>query len=71
MASYTTIIAAIDNAIETWAGSPLSIQVNNRTTTYRSLEDLLKARRYYAQLQANANAGRPFRISEIKANGMR
>lgn len=71
MASYSSIIAAIDDAILNWADRPASISINGRQTTYRSLDDLIRARKYYAQLAANSNSGRKFRITEIKANGAR
>lgn len=71
MASYTSIIAAIDDAIADWAGKPISISTSGRSTTYRSLDELLKARRYYAQLAANSAGGKPFRISHLKSGSAR
>lgn len=72
MASYAAIVEAIDAAILDWIGEPISIQTGQRQLTFRSLDELTRARRYYAQLAASASAGgRKFRISEIKANGAR
>ena len=71
MASYLSIVAAIDDAIISWVDKPVNISVSGRSTTYRSLDELIKARKYYAQLAANSASGRKFRISEIKANSAR
>jgi hypothetical protein len=52
--SAQTIIDAIDAAIAAWADKPVTLSNNGRTTTYRSLRELIEARRYYASLAASA-----------------
>lgn len=72
MADYTTIIAAIDAAIEEWVGEPVSMaDGHGRQVTYRSINQLLDARKYYAALQSNINKGRPFGIIPLKTSGPR
>jgi hypothetical protein len=68
--SNATIIAAIDAAIESWAGKPVSMSVNGRTVTYRSLSELMEARKYYASLDASAGDIRDsFKIAQFKSGG--
>lgn len=45
-----TIIDAIDAAMATWAGKPVSVTINGHTTTYRTFDDLTRARDYYQRL---------------------
>jgi hypothetical protein len=72
LASYSAIVEAIDAAILAWCGQAVELSVGGRTTRYRSLDELTRARKYYASLAANSAAGgRKFRVSEIKSNGMR
>jgi len=71
MADYIAIIAAIDVAIENWAGKPVMLSEAGRQVTYRSLNSLLEVRRYYAKLQLQINNKKPFRITHLKAGGAR
>lgn len=66
--SNATIIAAIDGAIEAWAGKPISLSINGRQVTYRSLKDLTDARTYYSNLSAAAGDIRnSFKIAQYKS----
>ena len=68
-ASYQSIINAIDDAILSWAGSPVNITFKGRSTTYRSLTELTAARTYYSNLlQSEAKTDR-FQLRRIKAGG--
>ena len=67
--SYATIIAAIDAAIENWCDKPISLTINNRTVTYRSLTELIKARQEYASLLRTQSGGVGFQIHHIEAGG--
>ena len=69
MATYASIIAAIDTAIETWAGKPQSISINGRTTVYRALTDLVAARQHYAQLSQVYQGKVGFQIHHITSGG--
>ena len=71
MADYNTIIDAIDTAITNWVGEPAQISEAGRSVTYRSLSDLVAARRMYAKLANTARNGRGFTISRIKSSGAR
>jgi len=71
MADYTTIIAAIDTAIENWAGTPMTLAESGRSVTYRSLRELLDARRYYASLSVSDRNSKGFTIHHLKAGGAR
>ena len=72
MTSYRAIIDAIDDAIATWAGTPISLSAaDGRSTTYRSLDELIKARKYYAQLAANQANSKPFKITHLKTGDAR
>jgi len=68
MGQYDLIIAALDTAIENWAGKPVSLSIGGRSITYRALSELIAARRYYAGLNAT---GRGFKITNLKAGGPR
>jgi hypothetical protein len=67
--SYATVIAAIDAAIESWAGTAVRISIAGRSIEYRSLGELIEARKYYASL--NATSTRGFQITNLKAGGPR
>lgn len=71
MSDYTAIIDAIDEAILSWVGEPVQLQEQGKMVTYRSLTQLLDARRYYAKLQLQINNKKPFRITHLKAPGIR
>jgi len=49
-----TILAAIDKAIEE-GGDVSSYTVNGRSVQMRSLDELIRARRYYESMKARAN----------------
>jgi hypothetical protein len=66
MSSYTTIIAAIDDAIANWVGKPLTLSVSGRSVTYRTLESLITARKYYAALASPSGI---VKVSRIRAGG--
>lgn len=73
-ASYSTIIATIDDAINNWAGQPIQItSEDGRGITYRSLKELIEARTYYAKLQTreNVGGGKGFTITHLKSGGTR
>ncbi|NIP26664.1 MAG: hypothetical protein GWN94_19835 [Phycisphaerae bacterium] len=68
MADYQAIIDAIDSAITSWTGSPKSITAEDgRSVTYRSLADLLNARKHYVKLAIAKRTGRGFTITNLKA----
>jgi len=71
MATYAEIIAKIDDAIYDWIDKPVTISHNNRTTTFRTLDELLQARAKYVKLQSVASSGGGLRFSNIKAGGVR
>ena len=71
MADYAAIIEAIDAAIAAWASKPVTLAESGRSVTYRSLNELLDARRYYAKLAISAANKKPFKISHFKAGGTR
>jgi hypothetical protein len=55
-----TIIDAIDSAIAQWAGKPVSLSINGTATTYRSLVELVDARKYYVSLVNTPDTGKMF-----------
>ncbi|MGA2324293.1 MAG: hypothetical protein ABSG22_10640 [Sedimentisphaerales bacterium] len=64
MADYLAIIEVLDAAIASQVAYPLTIQVGgrmfNRTVTVRNLDDIIAARKYYANLASiKARGGRP------------
>ena len=70
--SYATIIAAIDAAIESWADQAVTITAHDgRSITYRSLADLIAARKFYAKLAAGASGAKGFGIGILKAGDAR
>lgn len=71
-ASYTTILATIDDAINNWAGKAVHItSASGRSITYRNLKELIDARKYYAGLAAKANNAKGFTITHLKSGGSR
>lgn len=71
MADYAAIIEVIDAAILEWVGEPVMLQEAGRSVTYRSLTQLIDARKYYANLQLQVNNKKPFRITKLKSEGAR
>jgi len=71
VADYTAIIAAIDAAITDWAGSPVMLTESGRSVTYRSLKELIEARKYYAKLNVASTNSRGFTIRHLKTGGAR
>lgn len=67
--SYATIIAAIDAAIEAWAGKPVTLTVNGHTNTYRTFEELLSARKYYAGLASSSAPSSALRMTRFNSGG--
>jgi len=67
--SYQEIIDVIDEHIKEWAGEPVSTVVNGRTTTWRSLEELTKARTYYANLLRTQGGAVGFQMHHIQSGG--
>lgn len=68
--SAATIIAAIDTAIENWAGKPISLSVNGRAVTYRSLAELIEARKYYGTVDsATGDIRDGFKIANFRPGG--
>ena len=68
MATYSAIITAIDDAIEGWVGKPVSLSTSSgESVTYRSLNELIDARKYYAALAARAANKKPFKIQHLKS----
>lgn len=68
--SYQTIIDAIDVAIEGWVGKAVMVaSPNGGSITYRSLDELIRARKYYERLVGRTSAaGRP-RLGNVTAGG--
>lgn len=66
---YADIIAAIDAAILNWASQPVEIDVNGRKTIYRSLDELTRARKYYAQLLAQGADGNVPQFVQVSNGG--
>ena len=64
-----SVIDAIDAAILSWAGEPVSVSFKGRTITYRSLDELLRARIHFAQLLAASAQTEPFQLRRIAAGG--
>ena len=65
--TYQTIIDAIDAAITAWVGDPVSMTFAGGTVTYRSLTELIEARRHYASLLRTSGGGVAFQLHRIKA----
>lgn len=71
MADYQTIIDAIDAAILNWVGEPVTVMRNGRTITYRTLDELIRARNLYVRLAAGTTNNRGVKISYLKNGGPR
>lgn len=71
MADYAAIITAIDAAVTEWVGEPVMLSESGRSVTYRSLDSLISARKYYVNLQLQVNNKKGFRITNLKAGGAR
>lgn len=63
------VIDAIDAAILGWVGEPVSVTFKGRTITYRSLDELLRARTHFSQLLAATAHAEPFQLRRVKAGG--
>ena len=70
-ADYQAMVDAIDTAITNWLGKPVSINVSDFSITYRSLGELIEARRHYAKLAIAKKTGRGFTITNLKAGDAR
>ncbi len=65
--SYADIIAAIDAAVLSWAGQPVRVKDEyNREIEYRSLDELMRARAQYVQLQVSSSGQRGFALQTIQ-----
>ena len=70
--SYSTIIIAIDAAIESGVSGPGKItSADGESVEYRSLADLLDARTYYQNLLNNANQTVGFKIQKVNGGDIR
>lgn len=70
MADYTAILAAIDAAILAGAATPLTLSVAGKSTTYRTLTELIAARKHFVALQAAAGDIRDgIKIAHFKKGG--
>ena len=67
MATYAAIITAIDDAIASWAGEPVTHTRDGKSFTYRTLDELINARKYYASLANKSRNGRACTIQNLKA----
>jgi hypothetical protein len=69
--SYAAIISAIDAAILAWADKPVTLTNNGRTTTYRTMDELLKARDYYtrAGVSSSADPASRLRVARFRSGG--
>ena len=67
--SYATIIAAIDAAIEAWAGKPVTVTLDGHTNTYRTFDELRAARKYYAGLVAASAPSSALRMTRFNSGG--
>ena len=65
------MITAIDEAIAAKLTGPGSISAMGQTVTYRSFDELLKLRQYYAGLQAGTRTIRQsIKMGKIISGGM-
>lgn len=71
MTDYQQIVDAIDAAVLGWAGRPITLRfADGRTNTYRTLDELIAARKYYAQLIAGSKTiARSIRIARLTPGG--
>lgn len=72
MASYTEIVAAIDQAIADFTGAPVKIsEPDGRSSEFTSLSELIAARKYYARLIQTQSKRRGFGFIKLIKGGMR
>ena len=70
MADYSEIIAAIDAAVLAKAAFPITLSSGGKATTYRSLMELIEARKFYMELQsASGDIRDAIKISHFKPGG--
>tara|TARA_Y100000310_G_scaffold50635_1_gene46626 strand:+ start:495 stop:710 length:216 start_codon:yes stop_codon:yes gene_type:complete len=68
--SSATIISALDAAIEAQGDKPLTLTINNKSVTYRTLDSMLAARKYYESLRDTASEVRDgFKVANFKYGG--
>ena len=65
------IIDAIDDAILVWADQPVSISISGRSKTYRTLNELLEARRHYVNMLRTGSGSVAFQMHRIELGGCR
>ena len=63
------ILTALDAAILAQVDEPLSLTHNGRSITYRSLDELVKARAEFAQAVATTAGACPLQFHHFKAGG--
>ena len=71
MADYQAVVDAIDAAILNWVGEPITISQSGRALTYRTIDELTRARKYYARLASAAGNPKGFKVSVVKNGGPR
>jgi len=65
---YQTIIEAIDSAMATWAGDPVTIgRPGGRSVTYRTFNELIVARDYYSKLLQSSSTEKLFTLRRFCA----
>jgi hypothetical protein len=72
MSTYSDIVAALDAAILAWCDKPVTLShPGGRSNTYRSLDELIRARDYYAKLTAATanNPGSRLRFARFNSGG--
>ena len=68
--AYSDIVAAIDAAIAAWAGRPVTVSfADGRSNTYRSLDELVRARDYYCKLAYAGRGARAVGLVKIRKGG--
>jgi hypothetical protein len=68
-ATYAEIIAALDDAILAGASRPVEIEHKGKRHRYETLDSMIKARAYFAGLQAAQTVGGGFHIGLISNGG--
>ena len=69
-ADYQAIIDAIDTAIADWVGQPVTMTAaSGKSQTYRSLTELIAARREYVALLKSQQGSSGFHISALTSRG--
>lgn len=61
-------LAALDEQIETIALGPQSATVDGRSTTERSVSELLEYRRFKAGQQVAANPAQSVRVAQVRTS---